>query len=191
MSKRQRRRVTERRSVHMQHSRRRTVLPLAVAAVAAPAVAAPAAQASPHVVRLNGSVLTGLAFDHIDAMARAEHGLRRDSTSAAKAIANSTQTGLFRPRPGRPQRPVAPATASAPAPAATPAPASTTAPAPTAPTIPGAPADALAGSSIAPTPAPAPPPHCGPELPTPRCARNPRRDSGAGNPGRDSSAGNP
>lgn len=51
MSKRQRRRVNDRRSVHMQ---RRTVLPLAVAAVAAPAVAAPAAEASPHVVRLNG-----------------------------------------------------------------------------------------------------------------------------------------
>ncbi len=109
MSKRQRRRVTERRSVHMQHSRRRTVLPLAVAAVAAPAIAAPAAQASPHVVRLNGSVLTGLAFHHVDAMARAEHGLRRDNKSAAKAIANATQTGLFRPRPGRPRRPVAPA----------------------------------------------------------------------------------
>ncbi len=109
MSKRQRRRMTERRSVHMQHSRRRTVLPLAVAAVAAPAVAAPAAQASPHVVRLNGSVLNGLAFHRIDAMARAEHGLRRDNTSAAKAIANATQTGLLRPRPARPQRPVAPA----------------------------------------------------------------------------------
>ena len=109
MSKRQRRRMTERRSVHMQHSRRRTVLPLAVAAVAAPAVAAPAAQASPHVVRLNGSVLNGLAFHRIDAMARAERGLRRDNTSAAKAIANATQTGLFRRRPGRPRRPVAPA----------------------------------------------------------------------------------
>ncbi len=87
---------------------RRTVLPLAVAAVAAPAVAAPAAQASPHVVRLNGSVLTGLAFHHTDAMTRAEHGLRGDNTSVAKALTNATQTGLFRPRPGRPRRPVAP-----------------------------------------------------------------------------------
>ena len=176
MSKRQRRRVNERRSVHMQ---RRTVVPLAVAAVAAPAVAAPAAQASPHVVRLNGSVLTGLAFHHTDPMARAEHGLRRDNTSAAKALTNATQTGLFRPRPGRPRRPVAPVplspTVMAPAPtpveiqlpsapAATAAPgsgttapatASTPAPATPAPTIPGAPADAVAGSAIAPTPAPA------------------------------------
>ena len=211
MSKRQRRRVNERRSVHMQ---RRTVLPLAMAAVAAPAVAAPAAQAVPH-VRFDGSVLNGVAFHHTtrdsfarlserstslsgrtsavdDAIAGAETGMRRQNTSAAKALTNATQTGLFRARPGRPRRPVAPvplsptvmapaptpveiqlpaapaataapgsgttapATASTPAPAAT-APAAPPATAPAAPTIPGAPADALAGSAIAPTPAPATP----------------------------------
>ena len=134
MSKRQRRRVNERRSVHMQHSKRRTVLPLAVAAVAAPAVAAPVAQAAPRVLRLDGTVLkagsrhanhdalarltgNGASLDGRtaaadDAVARADNRLRREHAIAAKPIANATRTGqaaaLHRSRPNRPRRPTAP-----------------------------------------------------------------------------------
>ncbi len=61
MSKRQRRRVTKRRSMHVEHVKRRSVLdprlPIALAVVAAPAAVAPAAQASPATHHLDAAAL--------------------------------------------------------------------------------------------------------------------------------------
>ena len=110
MSKRQRRRVTDRRNIHMQRTRRRTAVPLAVAAVAAPAVAAPAAQAAPQALHHASLDVRTLTADK--ALGRADNRLQRERATAARAIANATLTGdgnaLYRPKPNRPRRPSRP-----------------------------------------------------------------------------------
>ena len=138
MSKRQRRRVSKRRTVHMEQVKHRAVLvprlSIALAAVAAPAVVAPAAQAAPRVHHFEGSALKAVGFDMLKAPSgRAPHVHRL----ATASFAGLAQTGSA-------------AAPSAPTPTPTPAPATQ-------------PSAADAGAAIAPpapptTPAPATPP---------------------------------
>ncbi|HEX4280139.1 MAG TPA: hypothetical protein VHZ27_05195, partial [Solirubrobacteraceae bacterium] len=148
MSKRQRRRVNERRHAHM-----RRAVPLALVAVAAPAAVAPAAQAAPRAVHLDGTVLNGLGPHHNDSIARAENRFRRERAFAAKALGNVSRTmpesGFYRPRSNRPLRLSAPVHPAAPARPSAPA---------TSPAAIAASGDSLAGAAIAPAPVPTPAP---------------------------------
>ncbi|MFZ0381007.1 MAG: hypothetical protein WAL38_24490, partial [Solirubrobacteraceae bacterium] len=94
MSKRQRRRVSKRRTVHMEQVKHRAVLvprlSIALAAVAAPAVVAPAAQAAPRVHHFEGSALKAVGFDMLKAPSgRAPHVHRL----ATASFAGLAQTG--------------------------------------------------------------------------------------------------
>lgn len=82
MSKRQRRRVSKRRAVHMDHVKqpaglvRRLSIAVA-AAVAGPAIAAPAAQAAPRAHHFDGSAIRAVGFDMPKALANRAHHAHR------------------------------------------------------------------------------------------------------------------
>ena len=102
MSKRQRRRVSKRRIIHMEQVKRRGVLdprwPIALAAMAAPAVAAPAAQAAPqvhHLEKFRPSASTGYRRSTATVPARTGWVVRHSPASGRRA------RRCQRPRPPR------------------------------------------------------------------------------------------
>ena len=110
MSKRQRRRVSKRRTVHMEQVKHRAVLvprlSIALAAVAAPAVVAPAAQAAPRVHYFEGSALKAVGFDMLKAPSgRAPHVHRLATASFAGLAQTGSAAAPSAPTPAPRRRP--------------------------------------------------------------------------------------
>jgi hypothetical protein len=116
MSKRQRRRVSKRRTMHMEHVKRRGVfdprLPIALAAVVGPAVAAPAAHAALRAHHLEGSALT-VGRLGVPVHGHHLHRLTGSSfTGLGQAGAAAAPATTPTPTAAAPAAPAAPATAA-------------------------------------------------------------------------------
>ena len=103
MSKRQRRRVNKRRTIHMEQVKHRAGLvprlSIAVAAVAVPAIAPPAAQAAPRAHHFEGSALRAVGFDVLKAPTGRAHRAHRLSDASFTGLAVTGAAAAPAPAP--------------------------------------------------------------------------------------------
>ena len=128
MSKRQRRRVNKRRTIHMEQVKHRAGLvprlSIAVAAVAVPAIAPPAAQAAPRAHHFEGSALRAVGFDVLKAPTGRAHRAHRLSDASFTGLAVTGAAAAPAPAPASaPMSAAAGAAIAAAPPPAAPAPA--------------------------------------------------------------------